>query len=111
MPYSAEGLVRFYPVVYYKEWHHFPHIFRHNFVVIHQCPVKIIGNAFQWSPGKKIPFPCEKMVVNYIGYNTGIFMIFSGKKYLTAMNNGMTIGETINVPVQYNPFSDKIWIL
>jgi hypothetical protein len=38
-------------------------------------------------------------------------MIFSGKKYFTAVNNRMTVGEAINVPVQYNSLSDQIGIL
>jgi hypothetical protein len=38
-------------------------------------------------------------------------MVFSGKKYLASVNNRMPVGESINVPVQYDAFSDEIGIL
>ena len=37
-------------------------------------------------------------------------MIFSGKKYLTAVNNRMTVGKTVNMTVKNNPFSYQIGI-
>jgi hypothetical protein len=51
------------------------------------------------------------MVINNISDDTGIFMIFPGKKYFTSVNNWMTVGETINVSVQYDSFSDQIGVL
>jgi hypothetical protein len=38
-------------------------------------------------------------------------MIFSGKEYFTAVNYRMTVGKSIDMPVQNDTFSDKFGVL
>jgi hypothetical protein len=38
-------------------------------------------------------------------------MIFSGKEYFTAVNYGMAVGKSIDMPVQNDTFSDKFGVL
>jgi hypothetical protein len=103
-------LVRLNPVVNYEKRHHFPDILRHDFIIIYQCPVEIIGYALERSSGKKIPLLRKKMVIEDVGNNSGIFMVFSCEKYLAPVHYRMTISKSINMSVKYYTFSYKIGI-